>query len=109
MKYNENPLMMPMESMLLTPLNSNEKKVPGKRGIIKQKAMKPVKHLEAKEGAGKVLEFSARICLTGFASAITHTLWSVAKLPVQTSLQLTYSLKGLLNINKAVDAGVQHC
>jgi len=66
--------------------------------------------LEAKEGAGKVLGFSGTVCLKGFASAITRTtLWSVAKLQVQTSLQLTYSLKGLLNINKAVGAGVQCC
>jgi hypothetical protein len=68
--------------------------------------METVQHLEAKEGAGKVLEFSARVCLTDFASAITRTtLWSVAKLQVQTSLQLTYSL----NIHKAVHAGFQHC
>jgi hypothetical protein len=33
----------------------------------------------------------------------------VAKLQVQTSPRLTYSLNGLLNINKAVGAGVQHC
>jgi len=56
--------------------------------------MKTVQHFEAKEGAGKVLEFSARVCLTGFASVIKHTLWSAAKLQLQTSSQLTYSLKG---------------
>jgi hypothetical protein len=72
--------------------------------------MKTVQHLEAKEGAGKVLEFSARVHLTGSASAIKRTtLWSVAKLQVQTSPQLTYSLKGLLNINKVVGTGVQCC
>jgi len=65
--------------------------------------------LEATEGAGKVLEFSARVCLEGFGSAITRTLWSVVKLQVQTNPQLTYSVKGLLNINKAVGAGVQQC
>jgi hypothetical protein len=31
--------------------------------------MKTVQHLEAKVGAGKVLELSARVSLTGFDSA----------------------------------------